>query len=289
MCQPGRVDGGSCPTDGFGALQRATLSENVDGAVVSIDSGKATECVIEEIGSVNGQATASVNVAVRKRGRTTGLTYGTVSSVDASVTIPYGDGLGSHTLKHQVRIVADTTKSPQFSDHGDSGSAVVDASNNVVGLLFGGSSAATYANPIQRVLDELNVDLCIKQAWPLVTRPVICEPLVTRAIVCVIKTTAVSCTVVTKPVICQVVTTPVACVIQTRVCPVVTQACPPVSLACPVVPGGPGWNPVVNPAASTEPSDLYGRPASEVVDDAFWLGYYTALDALGEAEAANEE
>ena len=41
MCQPGRNDGGSCPTDTFGSLTRATLSDNVDGAVVSISSGHA--------------------------------------------------------------------------------------------------------------------------------------------------------------------------------------------------------------------------------------------------------
>ena len=46
--QPGRVDGGACPANKFGALVRAVLSDHVDGAVVSIDTGKASACAIVE-------------------------------------------------------------------------------------------------------------------------------------------------------------------------------------------------------------------------------------------------
>jgi hypothetical protein len=290
MCQPGRNDGGTCPTDVFGTLTRAALSTHVDGAVVSISSSKTTDCSIEEIGAVKGQAVAALNIAVRKRGRTTGLTYGKVTSVDASVTIDYGDGLGSHTLKNQIRVEPDTSKSAQFSDHGDSGSVVVDANNKVVGLLFGGSSAATYANPIQSVLEELNVDLCVKPTIVL-TKPIICGPLVTKAIVCQINTKSVSCQIVTRPVICNVVTTPTVCLVKTRlVCPVVTAACPPRSLACgPFHPGLPSERPVVGRTGSEELGDLYGQPGADATEEAFWLGYYTALDALGESEEAEDE
>jgi hypothetical protein len=290
MCQPGRVDGGSCPADVFASLTRATLSTHVDGSVVSISTSKATDCSIEEIGDVKGTAAATLNAAVRKRGRTTGLTYGKVTSVDASVTINYGDGLGNHTLKNQIRVEPDTTKSTVFSDHGDSGSVVVDASNKVIGLLFGGSSAATYANPIQFVLDELNVDLCVKTNV-LLTSPIICNPILTKAVVCQIQTAAVSCGIATKPIICKVVTTPSVCQILTAAaCPVVTAACPPVSLAC----GGPGHGgqpggPVAGHGADDELGGLYGQAGADVADEAFWLGYYTALDALSEAEQARGE
>ncbi len=286
MCQPGRNDGGSCPTDTFGSLTRATLSDNVDGAVVSISSGHAISCTIEEIGDIKGTAVAAVNAAVRKRGRTTGLTYGKVTSTDASVTINYGDGLGNHTLKKQIRVEPDTSNSNQFSDHGDSGSVVVDATNKVIGLLFGGSSVATYANPIQSVLDELNVDLCVKPLT-LVTTPIICDHIVTKPIVCALKTTTVTCNIVTKPAICHVLTTPQVCLIQTKVCPVVTEACPPVSLACP----GPGpGQPVIGAAAEKEGLEqLYGSPGASATDEAFWLGYYMALEALSQAERPEDK
>ena len=74
MTQPGRVDGGACPTNKFGALVRAVLSDHVDGAVVSIDAGKASACAIVDIGQVKGKNTAAIGMAIRKRGRTSGLT-----------------------------------------------------------------------------------------------------------------------------------------------------------------------------------------------------------------------
>ncbi|HWI70874.1 MAG TPA: hypothetical protein VNT55_02895 [Baekduia sp.] len=289
MAQPARNDGGSCPGDVFGTLTRAALSNHVDGAVVAIDPSKVTDCSIEEIGAVRGQAVAALNSAVRKRGRTTGLTHGTVNSVDATVTIDYGDGLGNHTLRNQVRIAPDTTQSAQFSDHGDSGSVVVDAGNNVIALLFGGSPSATYANPIQFVLDELSVDLCIKPRV-LLTRPVICEPLVTRVVVCNVKTTTISCKIATRPAICNVVTTPATCDVRTlAACPVATAICPPQSLACgpvrPVDPIGPIETPIGGQASGAPLGGLYGQPGADAVDEAFWLGYYSALDALHQAEA----
>src|SRR3954453_7021524 len=103
MTQPGRNDGGTCPAGKFGGIERAVLSDHVDGSVVSIDAGKTTACQIVDIGDVKGKATATLGMAVRKRGRTTGLTYGTVGSVDYSTSINYGDGLGTHILKNQLR------------------------------------------------------------------------------------------------------------------------------------------------------------------------------------------
>ena len=180
------------------------LSDHVDGSVVSIDAGKASACAIVEIGHVKGKTTAAIGMAVRKRGRTTGLTYGTVTSVDQT-SINYGDGLGTHMLKNQIRLDGRHAATRSFSDHGDSGSVVVDADNKVVGLLFAGNTAGTvsFANPIQSVLDELNVDLCIR-ARSILTKPIICEPILTKPIVCYYATKPVSCAVVTKPSICSV-------------------------------------------------------------------------------------
>jgi hypothetical protein len=219
------------------------------------------------------------------------LTYGTVNSVDARVTINYGDGLGNNTLKNQIRSTPDTSQNALFSDHGDSGSAIVDGANKVIGLLFGGSNVATYANPIQFALDELNVDLGVK-TLTLVTTPIICEPIVTKPIVCVVKTNTVICQIATRPAICRILTTPSVCLIKTTVCPGPTRACPPLSLAC-----GPGRGPGPGPLGSTSTGEggtgaldeLYGNPGTDPTDEAFWLGYYTALDALDQAEKPGEE
>jgi hypothetical protein len=49
MVQPSRIDTGVVPTDEFGSLLRETLSANVDGAVISIDSGKSSECKVVDL------------------------------------------------------------------------------------------------------------------------------------------------------------------------------------------------------------------------------------------------
>ena len=163
QCQPSRLDGGQTPADQFGSLTRATLSDAVDGAVITLDASDQWSPTIQDVGGVAGHVAASVGQAVQKRGRTTEHTYGTVASTDFSVTINYGDGLGTRTLHNQIRITPDTTRNPLFSDHGDSGSVVVDGNRHVVGLLFAGADdgSATFAYPIQNVLDELDVDLIV--------------------------------------------------------------------------------------------------------------------------------
>lgn len=161
MVQPSRIDTGVVPADEFGSLARETLSANVDGAVIAIDSGRASQCEIADIGPVRGTAAAALGMAVRKRGRTTLLTYGSVDGVSGSVTVDYGDGIGSRTLTNQISIAADTTRNPVFSDHGDSGSVIVNDSGFVVGLLFAGTGASTAANPIAAVLSELNISICV--------------------------------------------------------------------------------------------------------------------------------
>jgi hypothetical protein len=292
--QPGRVDGGSCPSGKFGGIVRAVLSDHVDGSVISIDASKASACTIAEIGNVKGTAAASVGMAVRKRGRTTGLTYGSVASVDYSTSVDYGDGLGTHVLKNQIRVDVDASKSTQFGDHGDSGSVVVDASNKVIGLHFAGNTAGTVgvANPIQFVLDELSVDICTSGNL-LVTKPVICDYLVSKPVVCRV-TTPRTCYLVTKPAICSLVTTPVVCQIVTKsgACPVVTKICPIVTRACPGPDPGPWRRPPIQSLeeGADDPVGWYGTPEGDPVSDAFWEGYYAALDAVSSAETdATEE
>jgi hypothetical protein len=159
--QPSRIDGGSVPSDEFGQILRATLSSHVDGAIVQLDSSRTSQGSVVDIGPIKGTAAAVLGSAVRKRGRTTGLTHGTIDGLSASVSIDYGDGLGTHTLTNQITIATDTTQNPLFSDHGDSGSVVVDASGYVVGLLFAGGGTTTFANPIASALSELSVSLVV--------------------------------------------------------------------------------------------------------------------------------
>jgi hypothetical protein len=161
MAQPSRVDGGSCPTDVVGALQRAQLTPSVDGAVSSI-TNRPHDCEIIDIGTVNGTAVAVDETPVRKRGRTTELTHGTISAIDYTTAVDYGDGLGVVTFTNQIRIVNDPAQSAFFGKKGDSGSVVVDEDNNIVGLYFAGNTSGTVgvANQIAAVESALNVTVC---------------------------------------------------------------------------------------------------------------------------------
>jgi len=161
MTQPSRVDTGTCPGGVVGSLQRAVLGGQVDAAVSS-HSARGTACEIVDIGAIDGTAAATLGMAVRKRGRTTGLTYGTVDSISLTVTVDYGDGLGNVTLTNQIGIDVDSAQSTQFGNKGDSGSVVVDGSRRVVGLYFAGSEDGSFgvANPIAAVLSALDVTMC---------------------------------------------------------------------------------------------------------------------------------
>jgi hypothetical protein len=158
MVHPSRVDGGRCARDVVATLARAALSGSVDGAAVLLRPDRRYQPMITQVGPVTGTASPVLGGVVRKRGRATGLTVARVASVDATLSVDYGDGLGVRTLRDQVRVAA---VGGRFGDYGDSGAVLVDADNRIVGLYFAGDACGSvgYANPIARVLDELDVDV----------------------------------------------------------------------------------------------------------------------------------
>lgn len=97
---------------------------------------------------------ASLGLAVKKSGRTTGLTHSSIGFVGVNITVRYDGGRAYFTDQFIV-------SGGSFSAGGDSGSLIVtdDASANPVGLLFAGSSSDTIANPIDTVLDQLGSEL----------------------------------------------------------------------------------------------------------------------------------
>jgi hypothetical protein len=160
IAQPARTDGGTCPIDEVAVLKRAVLGGQVDCAAAELSS-RQTDWEVIEIGKVNGSNKAVVGETVRKRGRTTGLTYGTVDTVDLTVNLDFGHGIGSIELTNQIGIKPDPIRSAKFGDSGDSGSVIINDANEVVGLYFAGDPANPYglANPIDAVLTALNVTI----------------------------------------------------------------------------------------------------------------------------------
>jgi hypothetical protein len=127
-------------------------ANRVDAAVARPVSDGDVWDEILEIGEVSGTVEAELGMAVRKSGRTTGFTTGTITILHTTVEVNYGEG--------RVAQFEDQIISTAMSQGGDSGSLLVAVdSQQAVGLLFAGSQQVTIYNPIQAVLDCLDVTI----------------------------------------------------------------------------------------------------------------------------------
>jgi hypothetical protein len=192
ILQPGPHDGGSYPEDHIANLEQfipinitgapsecpiATSTANFLNAIAralgssvqlqAID-GQATENLVDaaiarplnpddvkdeilQIGNIQGTAEGELGMPIKKSGRTTGFTTGEIQQVDVSVNVQYGAG--------QIAMFTDQLMAGAMSQGGDSGSAVLDNDNRLVGLLFAGSDTTTIMNRIQNVFSELGISL----------------------------------------------------------------------------------------------------------------------------------
>lgn len=101
----------------------------------------------ESQGLVNGE----LGMAIKKSGRTTGLTTGEIQQVDVTVNVQYGAG--------RIARFSDQLLAGAMSQGGDSGSAILDNGNKLVGLLFAGSDSTTIINRMENVFSGLGLSL----------------------------------------------------------------------------------------------------------------------------------
>jgi hypothetical protein len=141
----------SMPAPVAAPISAQAVDNEVDCALAKpVDANMFTGQILG-IGQVSGTKVATLGMKVRKSGRTTGYTEGTVNLLNATVNVAYG----SKTARFTGQIIT----SP-MSQGGDSGSLIVDGTENIaVGLLFAGSNLSTIFNPIDRVLALLNVTI----------------------------------------------------------------------------------------------------------------------------------
>ena len=154
---PGRYDGhpicAQTPQCGtLSSFQRISFSSNntADCALAQPVSG-LTYTATEAGGYAPTSTTvaAFVGQAVKKTGRTSGLTTGSVQAINVTIQVQYSSG--------QIATFVNQIQTPgSFIRSGDSGSLMVEqATNNPVGLCFAGGSGASFANPIGAVLQAL--------------------------------------------------------------------------------------------------------------------------------------
>ncbi len=178
--QPGAFDGGTSADQigtlaGFNPINFAGGLNVMDAAIAlssttnlgnstPLDDGYGTPS-----GAIFGDANndrlfddraALLNVNVQKYGRTTKLTRGRITGVNATVDICYEVVFifCTKSARFTDQIVVGQSG---FSDGGDSGSLIVtdNAGKNPVGLLFAGSATETIANRIDLVLNYFNVSV----------------------------------------------------------------------------------------------------------------------------------
>lgn len=164
VVQPGLYDTGCSVrlADTLGILT-AYIPIRFDGSVNLIDAAiaRTTRASLGTATPADGYGVpksrvvrAQIGLPVQKYGRTTALTFGTVTMVNAYVTVGYTSG----TAVFLGQTIVET--SVPFIGPGDSGSLLVTQEDaSPVGLLFAGNQSGTYsiANPIQRVLGLLGV------------------------------------------------------------------------------------------------------------------------------------
>lgn len=157
-------------------IQNVNSAPWVDCAITRINPEFVNDIVYQisndatsEVLSVSGTNQAVVGERVRKIGARSGYTQGIVVHVgDAAVagTDPAGNTIT--IISQQVLIIPHTDETYQinyegtckfaFSNHGDSGSVILNDSDEIVALLYSGDAEhntvdVTFANNIQNVLD----------------------------------------------------------------------------------------------------------------------------------------
>ncbi len=138
---------------------------NVDAAIAEIIAGRVrTDGYILGIGTLSSATLdAYVDLAVKKSGRTTGLSRSSVTAINATVTVGYEDECaGSYFTKTFTGQIFIKNKASKFLNSGDSGSLMVedvDTNPRAVGLLYAGSSQLAVANPIDDVLDHFGASM----------------------------------------------------------------------------------------------------------------------------------
>ena len=198
IIQPGTFDGGSAPADTIGVLYdyvplsfttscTVNTCNRIDAAIAEVTGTYVINATTSEGYGTPRDETIEpyVGMKVMKYGRTTGLSYGYIDSVSATVDVNYGTTSNTNYARFIYQIVikpADDASYSDFSAGGDSGSLIVAADGNYpapdcvndpspcawddppladerkpVGLLFAGGGGITVANKINVVLGALDV------------------------------------------------------------------------------------------------------------------------------------
>lgn len=152
VIQPGASDGGT-DTDAIGSVVRVTEI----AALIRLNDGIDVYYDLPEIGKISGIAEPRFGEPVRKYGRTTGLTMGTVSKDFATYNVYF-----SANVIRPIECFVVTPVADRFSAEGDGGAPVVNNNDELLGMIFAGTSfqsSPSVVVPIKPILEELGVEV----------------------------------------------------------------------------------------------------------------------------------
>jgi len=154
--QPGPYDGGTsndtiARLSTFIPIKFDASNNTVDCALALPTNQTDVSTSIVDIGIPTTITEGVLGLSIKKSGRTTELTTGTVEQINVTVTVSYGN--------NKIAIFTDQLMAGNMSAGGDSGSSVLSSDNKVIGLLFAGSDTTTIINRIQNVFQALQIEL----------------------------------------------------------------------------------------------------------------------------------
>lgn len=106
---------------------------------------------IIQIGAPVGVVSPALGMELKKYGRTSKYSTGTVLQVEATVRVSYGP--------NKMATFTDQIITGVLGKGGDSGSVALDLNNNLVGLLYAGSNITTVLSPMIKIFALLNISL----------------------------------------------------------------------------------------------------------------------------------
>jgi hypothetical protein len=159
----------ACCRNLIGVVTDARL--DLDVALIELEAGLKYRAEIEDIGVIKGTHTYSLidllaaePIFVHKRGIKTGRTLGILLAIDEVGEVSEVGGQDTpqewrlyHRYYSNAMRVNSFDEFNPFSDHGDSGSAVVNDASEVIGILFADGDKNTLVTPIAEIEAAFNL------------------------------------------------------------------------------------------------------------------------------------
>lgn len=147
-----------------GRVRDAIRNNEIDAAIIDIENGIDISNELP-----NGEGTISSTlvikndepfntIPVRIYGHLNNTT-GKITSVNNNASIVYTLPNGTKQNWELTGLIAVSDFGNPISQEGDSGSALIDDKNNVIGIVVAGNDSTTYIIPIETIFYQLNIEL----------------------------------------------------------------------------------------------------------------------------------